>query len=78
MPNAVKKTISLPPDLAAEAEAQAEAEGKTLSAVIQDALRQARIARRMQEFRNVQGYWSQQARERGLLTEEDLERYLAQ
>ena len=30
MPKAVKKTISLPPDLAAEAEAQAEAEGKTL------------------------------------------------
>ena len=78
MPNAVKKTISLPPDLAAEAEAQAEAEGKTLSAVIQDALRQARVARRMQEFRGVQGYWSRKARERGLLTEEDLERYLAQ
>jgi hypothetical protein len=78
MPNAVKKTISLLPDLAAEAEAQAEAEGKTLSAVIQDALRQARVACRMQEFRGVQGYWSRKARERGVLTEEDLERYLAQ
>lgn len=78
MANAVKKTISLPPDLAEEAEALAQAEGKTLSAVIQDALRQARIARRRQEFRDVQGYWSRKARERGLISEDDLERYLAE
>jgi len=75
---AVKKTISLPADLAREAEALARAEGKTLSAVIQDALRQARIARRFDEFRGLQGYWSRQARAKGLLTEEDLERYLRQ
>ena len=78
MANAVKKTISLPPDLAREAEALAEAEGKTLSAVIQDALRQARITRRSEEFRTIQGYWSRKARDKGLLTEEDLERYLAE
>jgi len=36
---AVKKTISLPPDLAEEAETTAREEGKTSSAVIQDALR---------------------------------------
>jgi predicted transcriptional regulator len=77
MGNAVKKTISLPADLAREAEALAAAEGKTLSAVIQDALRQARIARRSQEIRTIQGYWSRKARDMGLLTEEDLERYLA-
>lgn len=78
MANAVKKTISLPSDLAREVEALARAEGKTLSAVIQDALRQARIARRMHEFRGIQGYWSRQAREKGLLSEADLERYLAE
>lgn len=78
MANAVKKTISLPADLAREAEALAEAEGKTLSAVIQDALRQARIARRGDEFRAIQGYWSRKARDNGILTEEDLERYLAE
>jgi metal-responsive CopG/Arc/MetJ family transcriptional regulator len=78
MANAVKKTISLPLDLAQEAEALAHAEGKSLSAVIQDALRQASIARRMQEFRGIQGYWSRRARERGLLSEDDLERYLAE
>jgi predicted transcriptional regulator len=75
--NAVKKTISLPPDLAREAEALAQAEGKTLSAVIQEALRQARIARRGEELRSIQGYWSRTARDKGLLTEDDLARYLA-
>jgi metal-responsive CopG/Arc/MetJ family transcriptional regulator len=73
---AVKKTISLPAALAREAEALARAEGKSLSGVIQDALRQARIGRRREELRGVQGYWSRKARERGLLTEQDLERYL--
>ena len=46
MAAAVKKTISLPAELAREAEALAKAEGKTLSAVVQDALRHARIGRR--------------------------------
>jgi metal-responsive CopG/Arc/MetJ family transcriptional regulator len=73
---AVKKTISLPADVAREAEALAKAEGKTLSAVIQDALRTVRIERRLQELRGIQGYWSRKARERGILTEQDLARYL--
>ena len=76
MSTAVKKTISLPADLARDAEALAKAEGKTLSAVIQDALRQARIERRMQKLRGMQGYWSRKARDKGILTERDLERYL--
>ena len=78
MASAVKKTISLPADLARDAEALARAEGKTLSAVVQDALRQARIERRLQELRGIQGYWSRKAREKGLLTEKDLARYLRQ
>ena len=53
MGTAVKKTISLPPDLARDAEALARAEGKTLSAVIQDALRLAGIERRLQELRDL-------------------------
>jgi metal-responsive CopG/Arc/MetJ family transcriptional regulator len=77
MANVVKKTISLPAPLAREAEALARAEGKTLSAVIQDALRQARIERRVQELRGIQGYWSRRARDKGILTERDLERYLS-
>ena len=73
---AVKKTISLPAKLARDAEALAKAQGKSLSAVIQDALRSARIERRLQNLHGVQGYWSRKARERGLLSEQDLERYL--
>jgi hypothetical protein len=76
MNSAVKKTISLPADLARETEALARAEGKTLSAVVQDALRRARIERQLQELRGLQGYWSRKARDQGILTEKDLERYL--
>lgn len=78
MPTAVKKTISLPPDLARQAEEQAQAEGKTLSAVVQDALRTSRRVRLQRELRELQGYWSRTARERGLVSEDDLERYLAE
>ena len=76
MGDTVKKTISLPAELARDTEALAKAEGKTLSAVIQDALRSARIDRRLQELRGIQGYWRRKAEDRGLLSEHDLERYL--
>jgi metal-responsive CopG/Arc/MetJ family transcriptional regulator len=76
MSSAVKKTISLPPDLAKEAEEMARAEGKTLSAVVQDALRATRATRLKTELRGIQGYWSRKAKVKGLLTEKDLERYL--
>ena len=76
MSNAVKKTISLPADLARQADGLAHAAGKTLSGVIQDALRQAAIERRLQELRSMQGYWSRKARAKGILTEKDLDRYL--
>jgi metal-responsive CopG/Arc/MetJ family transcriptional regulator len=76
MASAVKKTISLPGDLARETEALARAEGKTLSAFIQDALRRARIERRTQDLQGIQGYWSRKARDQGILSEKELERYL--
>ena len=76
MPSAVKKTISLPPDLARAAEQIAQAEGKTLSAVVQDALRDARAVRLRKELEALQGYWSRRAKEQGILTEDDLQRYL--
>ncbi|MEX2165101.1 MAG: DUF6364 family protein [Sulfuricaulis sp.] len=76
MSSAVKKTISLPADLAKEAEEVARAEGKSLSAVVQDALRAARTSRLKTDLRGIQGYWSRKAREKGLLTEKELERYL--
>lgn len=73
---AVKKTISLPPELAREAEEIARAEGKTLSAVVQDALRAARATRLKGELRGIQGFWSRKAKDKGVLTEKDLQRYL--
>lgn len=74
--SAVKKTVSLPPDLARAAEQIASAEGKTLSGVVQDALRDARAKRLRQELEGLQGYWSGKAKEQGILSEEDLERFL--
>jgi hypothetical protein len=73
---AVKKAISLPPDLARFAMATAREEGKTLSAVVQDAVRAYRLSRLRSEYRDLQSYWSQRAREKGVLTESQLERYL--
>ena len=78
MATAVKKTISLPPDLADEAETLAKEEGKTLSGVIQDALRFARRERLKTEFRDVQRYWSNKAKDKGILTEKELKRYLGE
>jgi len=73
---AEKLTISLSHDLARETKRQAKAEGKSVSAVVQDALRQARARRLWDEFKDIQSYWSKVVRDKGILTEEDLERYL--
>ncbi|OGI64086.1 MAG: hypothetical protein A2W18_07315 [Candidatus Muproteobacteria bacterium RBG_16_60_9] len=76
MARAVKKTISLPSELAKEAEEIARAEGKTLSAVVQEALRTTRALRLKSELRAVQGHWSRKAKEKRVLSEKDLDRYL--
>ncbi|MHB8478216.1 MAG: ribbon-helix-helix protein, CopG family [Steroidobacteraceae bacterium] len=73
---AVKKAISLPADLAAEVEAIARDENKSLSAVVQEALRALKRSRLRGEFRELQGYWSNRARAAGILSERDLERLL--
>jgi len=49
----MKKTISLPADLARDAERLAQSEAKSLSAVIQEALRLARAERLKREFKQV-------------------------
>ena len=74
MGTAVKKTISLPPKLAKEVEDISREEGKPVSAVIQDALRLARKERIKRDFYQIQDYWSRKAKEKGILTEKDLER----
>ncbi len=76
MATAVKKTISLPSELAREAEDMAREEGKTLSAVIQEALRLAKKERLKREFSQMQAYWSRKAKEKGILSGKDLGKYL--
>jgi hypothetical protein len=44
--------------------------------MIQDALKISRKKRLKKEFYEVQGYWSSKAKEKGILTEGDLRRYL--
>ena len=78
MKRALKKTISLPAELARGLEEQARAEGKTLSGVVQEALWKARRGRLRKKFHQLQSYWSQKAKERGILSARDLERYLSQ
>jgi hypothetical protein len=76
MSKAVKKTISLPLELAREAEETAREERKTLSAVVQDALKVLKKEKLKKELSQIQGYWSSKAKEKGILTEKDLQRYL--
>lgn len=77
MASAVKKTISLPPELSKELEEIAKDEGKTVSAVIQEALRTAKRERLRSGFLESQRYWTRKAKEKGILTDRDLRRYLA-
>ncbi len=72
----VKKIIVLPADLARDAEAAALAQCKTLSAVIEEALRRMRSKRIRQKLRDMQNYWNGKARDQGICIEADLDRCL--
>ena len=76
MAKAVKKTISLPFELAKEVEEIAREGRKSLSAVIQEALKISKKEKLKKEFFQIQNYWSSKAKEKGILTEKDLNRYL--
>ena len=78
MGTAVKRTISLPEDLARETEKIARAEGKSFSAVVQEALRVARVNRARSELRELQTFWSAKACASGIVSEDDLDKYLAE
>ena len=75
---AVKRTISLPSTLSKELDTIAREEGKTISAIIQDALRLAKQERLKKDVQVIQKYWARKAKERGVLSERDLEKYLAE
>lgn len=77
MSTAVKKSVVLSPALSKELTQIAREEGKTVGAVIQDALRESKRKRLTQSFLAMQGYWARKAKEKGILTERDLRKYLA-
>ena len=60
----IRITISLPKDLARFAATTARDEGKTVSAVVQDAMRAYRLSRLRDEYKYLQGFWSAPAGER--------------
>ena len=68
---AVKKTISLPTELARNLEERSRAKRKTLSGVIQEALWKARRKRLRKQSHELQTYWSRKAREKGIVSERD-------
>lgn len=76
MRKTIRRTISLPADLAAEVENIARDENKSLSTVVQDALRVLRRSRLRGEYRELQNYWSSRARAACVLSERDLGRLL--
>jgi hypothetical protein len=49
---------------------------KSLSGVVQDALRSLKRSRLSTEFRDLQGYWSKRAAAKGILSERELRRLL--
>ena len=73
---AVRKSIWLPLDLARDVEKQARLHGTSVSAVVQEALRRARTARLKAELADIQRFWSGKARDKGIVAERELERYL--
>jgi hypothetical protein len=73
----IKKAISLPVDLAEFIDTAAREDGKSASAVVQDAMRAYRLSRLRGEYRQVQTFWSDRAREKGILTEKQLAQCLA-
>ena len=76
MGTAVKRTISLPAELSELVDEWAREDGKSASAVIQDALRETRAERQRRQLGELQGFWSRKAAEAGILTEKDLDRLL--
>ncbi|MDH3504976.1 MAG: type II toxin-antitoxin system HicB family antitoxin [Nitrospirota bacterium] len=72
-----RKMISISPDLYKELEELAQEEGKSVNAVVQEALRMAQRERQKSRFLDIQQYWTRKTKEKGNLTERNLHKYLA-
>jgi len=69
----VPLTVSVPPDLARRFDRLAKAEAKNKSQLFRDMFRAYEQRRREQEFFELQRYGARQARQKGILTEADVE-----
>lgn len=65
-------TVSLPPELAADFDRIAADEQRTRSELFREMLRAYRAQKELEEFHDLQRYGASRARERGILTEEDV------
>ncbi len=70
----VAVTISLPPDIAKDYEKIAEQEAKNKSQLFRDMFSLYREKTLEREFYDLQRYGASRAREKGILTEKDVER----
>ena len=67
-------TVSLPPRLAREYDQLARATAKNRSQLFREMFEAYRVARDEEALRRLQRYGARKARERGILTERDVER----
>jgi metal-responsive CopG/Arc/MetJ family transcriptional regulator len=67
-------TVSLPPRLAREYDQMARATAKNRSQLFREMFEAYRVARDEEALRRLQRYGARKARERGILTERDVER----
>jgi hypothetical protein len=70
----VAVTISLPPEIAKDYEKIADQEAKNKSQLFRDMFSLYREKALEREFFDLQGYGAKRAREKGILTEKDVER----
>lgn len=70
--------VSVPPEAAREFERTAEGEGRNKSELFREMLRVYRVYRETRTFESLQRYGAAQARRRGIMTERDIERLIAE
>lgn len=70
-------TVSVPPETAEDFERIAEAEGRNRSELFREMLRVYRTYEETRTFESLQRYGAAQAARRGIRTEKDIERLIA-
>ncbi len=77
MATTAKRRLALPITLSRDLERLARRKGKSTIAVLQDLVTENKQDRLVQEFTQIQDYWSKKANAKGIITARDLKRYLS-